>query len=135
VLAGYRFYESVFPDRPQPGLAVAVAAPLFLMFGLALAILSFFMFRKLLKPPTPDADHYAITNTRLLALDHAGALVDEMPGAEIAGAIFDNDRRPSELHVIRSGEDQRMFFIEHLPDLPAVKARIQQQFPAPEETT
>jgi len=132
VLAGYRFYEAVFAGTGQANLTSAVAAPLFFVFGIALAILSFFLFRKLNLAP-PGADHYAITSRRLLALSGAGAIFDEMPGADIAGVIFDSDRKPTELHVLRRNSEDKLFFIEHLPDLRAVKARIQQQFPIAEE--
>jgi hypothetical protein len=128
VFAGYRFYEAAFLGQGQPDLSAAVAAPLFLAFGAALAVLCFFMIRKL-KLPLPDADHYAATSLRLLAVDGKGKLVDEMTGADIAGAVFDNDRRPTELHIIPRDGDERMFFIEHIENLPAVRARIIDIFP------
>jgi hypothetical protein len=129
-LAGYRFYETVFQHiQAQAGILAAVLAPLYAAFALTLAVLAAFMIRKLLNPPAPDADHYAATGQRLLALDGQGKLVDEMAGANIAGAVFDNDSRPRELHIIPRDGDARMFFIEHIDNLPAVRARIAEIFP------
>ena len=122
----YRFYEATFHQQDPSNLSSAVAGPLYLAFGVALGILSFFLFRKLKLPP-PDADHYAITSERLLAADAAGKLVDQMPGAEIEGFIFD-ERSPNEMHVMRRGHDD-MFFIEHLTDLRAFRTRIRDAFP------
>jgi hypothetical protein len=128
LVAGYRLYETLVTRSSQAELAAAAIIPLYVAFGLTAACLCIFLLLRL-KPEPAHADHYAATNLRLLALDPAGQLADQIAGADIGGAVFDRREPPRVLHIYGREPDIAPFFIEDLPDLRLVRARIADIFP------
>jgi hypothetical protein len=133
VLLTARFLETIVPGSapPYPGLnlGAAVAAPLYFAFALAMAALALWGIRRL-NPKAPAATHFAATSQRLLALDAAGAVVDEMPAAEFHGVIAGGRRKTPDLYVLRKNDDkeERVFAIEHIEKPLEAKAVIEQTF-------
>ncbi len=132
IFSGYRFYEAVFTGTGQPDLSAAVAAPLFFALAAALGAASAFLFARLGIAPPPER-HYAATNLRLMSAGADGQLSDEIAAADIAGAMFDNDRKPASILVLRRNDDasETSFCIEYVDDLAAVRTMINATFPEP----
>jgi hypothetical protein len=128
LIAAYRLFETLTNSASQAELAAAAIIPLYVAFGLTAACLCVFLLLRL-KPEPAHADHYAATNLRLLALDPAGQLADQIAGADIGGAVFDKREPPRVLHIYGRDETIAPFFIEDLPDLRTVRARIAEIFP------
>jgi hypothetical protein len=128
LVAGYRLYETLVTRTSGAELAAAAIIPLYVAFGLTAACLCVFLLLRL-KPEAAHADHYAATNLRLLALDQSGKIADEIAGADIGGAVFDKREPPRVLHIYGRDDAIAPFFIEHLPDLRTVRARIAEIFP------
>ena len=89
---------------PGPSMTPNVMlAPMYFAFATAIAIVAVSQLFKLARPRRPDAARYAATTTRLVALAPDGALLREMPAAEI-GEIMVGGSRP-DLVVLRRDED------------------------------
>ena len=134
ILLGARFVESLALNAIQPTM-LAAFTPLYLVFALAMAALALWGVRRALENP-PAAAHFAITAQRLIALDDAGALIDEMPGAEIDGVIAGGRRRTPDVYVLRKDDpkEERVFAMEHLDRPLEAKAIIEETF-QPEPAT
>ncbi len=128
-LAGYRFYEVLAHDG-APNIASGFAAPLYVAFAIAMGVAAI-MFAwgfMALGSPYLENESYAATNLRLLAADDEGRLVDEVAGADIAGADLGEGKRPTHLFIQRASAG-RAFVMSHIEDAGAVKALIQTTFP------
>ena len=134
-----RFVESLLIVTAQPSM-LAAFTPLYIVFALAMLALALWGFRRAAEKP-PAAQHYAATQTRLLALDQAGALITQMPGAEIDSVIASGRRRTPDVYVLRKDDpkEEHVFAIEHIDRPLDAKAIIEETFlPTPErepETT
>jgi len=130
VLLTARFLETIFPGHSTPNLGAAIAAPLYFAFALAMAALALWGIRKL-NPKPPAAVRFAVTDARLIALDAAGAVVDQMPAAEVSGVIAGGRHKTPDVYVLRKGDpkEERVFAIEHIDNPLEAKAIIEQQFP------
>jgi hypothetical protein len=125
---GYKLYETFFPGHTQPNLAAGVAAPLYAALALTFAAVFIAQLTRL-NPKLSAAIRYAATSTRLIALDAAGAIVDQVDVQEIAGLILGGRRSAPDLFVLRSHDDMnvRAFSIEHI-DMPfEAKTIIEQE--------
>lgn len=133
-LLAIRFFETIFPVHPIPSLGAAVAAPLYAAFAIALAALALWGLRNL-NPKPPAASHFAVTDQRLISLNMAGAVVDEIAGPEIDGVVVGGRRRTPDLYILRKDDEKeaRVFAIEHIERPLEAKAIIEEQFlePAP----
>jgi len=79
------FLGSIAPrDTVNPD---AMLAPIYFAFALAIAVLATSQLFKLANPRKPDAVHYAATNLRMIALDITGAVIAEMPAADIGDVV------------------------------------------------
>lgn len=135
IMLGARFVESLAMNAIQPSM-LAAFTPLYLVFALAMAALALWGVRRALEKP-PAAAHFAITAQRLIALNDAGAIIDQMPGAEIDGVIAGARRRTPDVYVLRKDDpkEERVFAMEHLDRPLEAKAIIEETFPAPEPVT
>lgn len=138
LMLGARFVESLAMNAIQPSM-LAAFTPLYLVFALAMAALALWGLRRALESP-PAAAHFAITGQRLIALNDAGAIIDQMPGAEIDGVIAGGRRRTPDVYVLRKDDpkEERVFAMEHLDRPLEAKAMIEetfQQAPEPEPAT
>lgn len=133
VMLAARFAESLFLVTSAPSM-LAAFTPLFLIFAITMAILALSAFRKMARPG-PAAAHFAATDTRLIALNASGAVIDEMPKAEADSVIAGGRRRTPDLYVLRKDDPQekRVFAIEHIDRPLDAKAIIEEAYlPAPE---
>ena len=137
ILLAARFAEALFITTAQPSL-LAAFTPLFLIFALAMAVLALSSFRKMWRP-SPPAAHFAATDTRLIALDARGAIIDELPKAEVAGVVAGGRQRTPDIYVLRKDDpdEKRVFAIEHIERPFEAKAMIEDAYlpPPPEEST
>ncbi len=128
-----RFVESLLINAAQPSM-LAAFMPLYLVFALAMLALALWGFRRMAEK-SPSAQHYAATQTRLLALDTAGALFAQMPGADIEQVIASGRRRTPDVYVLRKDDprEEHVFAIEHIERPLDAKAVIEDTFlpPAP----
>ncbi len=134
VLLAARFTESLLVTTAQPSL-LAAFTPLFLIFALAMAVLAVSSFRKMWRPP-PRAMHFAATDTRLIALDASGAIIDEMPKAEVDSVVAGGRQRTPDIYVLRKDDpdEKRVFAIEHIEKPLGAKAIIEDAYlPEPPE--
>ncbi len=131
LLLGIRFVDSLLIVTAEPSL-LAAFTPLYLVFALAMLALSLWAFRRMGEKLSP-ATHFAITAQRLIALDRDGALVDEMPAADVDGVIAGGRRRTPDVYVLRRDDPQeeRVFAMEHLDRPLEAKAVIEETFPQP----
>jgi hypothetical protein len=125
---GYKLYESIFPGHSQPNLAAGVAAPLYAALALTFAAVFLAQLTRL-NPKLSTAIRYAATSTRLIALDAAGAIVDQIDVQEIAGLILGGRRSAPDLFVLRSHDDLNVhaFSIEHIDEPFEAKAIIEEK--------
>jgi hypothetical protein len=129
IALGYRFAEAAFSWSNQPDLSSAVAAPMYVVFALALAVLAVFSVLRVVRAP-PQPVLYAATSQRLLAIDAAGRLTAEIAGADIAGV--ERMDRPNRTHLLvtaRTGAEPSAFSINNIDNAAAVAAMIQTTFP------
>jgi hypothetical protein len=126
-----RFLESVLINAAQPSM-LAAFMPLYIVFALAMLALALWGFRRMAEK-SPAAQHYGATQTRLLALDHAGALLAHMPGAEIDSVIAAGRRRTPDIYVLRKDDpkEEHVFAIEHIDRPLDAKAVIEETFLPP----
>lgn len=131
-----RFVESLIIVTAQPSM-LAAFTPLYVVFALAMLALSLWGFRRMTAKP-PAAQHYAATQSRLIALDAAGALITEMPATDIDSVIASGRRATPDVYVLRKDDphEDHVFPIEHIDRPLEAKAIIEETFlPAPEEAT
>jgi hypothetical protein len=128
VLLAARFTESLFLATAAPSM-LAAFTPLYLVFALTMAVLAFGSFRKMMRPG-PTAAHFAATEARLLALDASGALIDELPKAEVDSVIAGGRRRTPDIYVLRKDDpdEKRVFAIEHIDRPIEAKAMIEDAY-------
>ncbi len=128
-LLGIRFAESVLINAIQPSM-LAAFTPLYLVFALAILALAVWGFRGMLRSG-PAATHFALTSIRLIALDKAGVVVAEMPGADIDGVIAGGRRKTPDVYVLRRDDpkEDHVFALEHLDRPLEAKAMIEETFP------
>lgn len=128
LLLGVRFVESVLIISAAPSLLAAVT-PLYLVFALAMGALALWGFRRMRAEP-PAAMHFAATDSRLIALDAAGAVVDQMPRAEIDTVIAGGRRKTPDIYVLRKHDpkEERVFAIEHIDRPFEAKAIIEETY-------
>ena len=132
LLLGIRFVDSLMIVTAEPSL-LAAFTPLYLVFAVAMFALALWGFRRMaVKPPT--AMHFAVTQRRLIALDKAGAIVDELPGADVEGVIAGGRRNTPDVYVLRRDDpkEERVFAMEHLDRPLEAKAIIEETFQQPE---
>ena len=125
---GWKLYETFLPGQ-QPSLGAAVAMPLY--GALALTFLVVFLAQLgRLTPKLTRAVRYAATDTRLLAADAKGAVVDQIDVQEIAGVILGGRRSAPDIFVLRTHDDLnvRTFAIEHIDQALEAKALIEDHF-------
>lgn len=132
LLLGVRFVDSLMIVTAEPSL-LAVFTPLYLVFSLAMFALALWGFRRMGGNP-PGPAHFAVTQHRLIALDAAGAVVDELPGADVGGVIAGGRRRTPDVYVLRRDDpkEERVFAMEHLDRPLEAKAVIEETFPQSE---
>ena len=130
LMLGARFVESLAINAIQPTM-LAAFTPLYLVFALAMLALALWGVRRALES-LPAAAHFAITAQRLIALDMAGAIIDQMPGAEVDGVIAGGRRRTPDVYVLRKDDpkEERAFAMEFLDRPLEAKAIIEETFPA-----
>lgn len=135
LLLGVRFVDSLMIVTAEPSL-LAVFTPLYLVFSLAMFALALWGFRRMRGNP-PGPAHFAVTQRRLIALDAAGAIVDELPGADVDGVIAGGRRRTPDVYVLRRDDpkEERVFAMEHLERPLEAKAIIEETFPAAADDT
>lgn len=138
ILLAARFTEAMFVTSATPSM-LAAFTPLYLVFALTMAVLAFGSFRKM-TIPGPTALHYAATDARLLALDASGAIIDELPKAEVEAVIAGGRRRTPDIYVLRKDDpdEKRVFAIEHIDRPLDAKAQIEDAYlppPSPESDT
>ena len=109
--------------------------PLFLVFALTMAALALWGFRRM-GARGATTTHFAATDSRLIALDAAGAIIDQMPGAEVADVVAAGRRRTPDIYVLRKDDpkEERVFSIEHIDRPLEAKAIIEETYipPAPD---
>jgi hypothetical protein len=130
LLLGVRFIDSLMIVTAEPSL-LAVFTPLYLVFAIAMFALALWGFRRMRGNP-PGPTHFAVTQHRLIALNASGALVDEMPGADVNGVIAGGRRRTPDVYVLRRDDpkEERVFAMEHLDRPLEAKAIIEETFPS-----
>lgn len=136
LMLSLRFVESIAINAAQASM-LAAFTPLYIVFALAMFALSLWGFRKMLQK-LPAAAHFAVTSQRLIALDGSGAIVGQLPGAEIETVIAGGRRRTPDVYVLRRDDpkEERAFAMEFLERPLEAKAIIEETFPieaAPEE--
>ena len=133
VMLAARFAESMILVSAAPSM-LAAFTPLFLVFAITMAVLAFSAFRKMARP-SPTAMHFAATDTRLIALDTAGAVIDEMPKSEADSVIAGGRRRTPDIYVLRKNDpkEERVFAIEHIDRPLEAKAVIEDAYLPPED--
>lgn len=136
LMLSLRFVESIAINAAQASM-LAAFTPLYIVFALAMFALSLWGFRKMLQK-LPAAAHFAVTSQRLIALDDSGAIVGQLPGAEIETVIAGGRRRTPDVYVLRRDDpkEERAFAMEFLERPLEAKAIIEETFPieaAPEE--
>jgi hypothetical protein len=132
LLLGIRFIDSLMIVTAQPSL-LAAFTPLYLVFAVAMFALALWGFRRMAAKP-PAAMHFAVTQRRLIALDAAGAIIDELPGTDVDGVIAGGRRNTPDVYVLRRDDpkEERVFAMEHLARPLEAKAIIEETFPQPE---
>ena len=132
LLLGIRFVDSLMIVTAEPSL-LAAFTPLYLVFAVAMFALALWGFRRMAVKP-PAAMHFAVTQRRLIALDKTGAIVDELPGADVEGVIAGGRRNTPDVYVLRRDDpkEERVFAMEHLDRPLEAKAIIEETFPQPE---
>ena len=128
ILLAARFTEAMLVTSAAPSM-LAAFTPLYLVFALTMAVLAFGSFRKM-AIPAPAALHFAATDTRLLALNAAGAIIDELPKAEVETVIAGGRRRTPDIYVLRKDDpdEKRVFSIEHIDRPLDAKAQIEDAY-------
>lgn len=128
-----RFVESAFLASSAPSM-LAAFTPLYLVFALTMAALAFASFRRMMRPG-PVTMHFAATDQRLIGLNAAGALIDEMPGAQVDNVVAGGRRRTPDIYVLRKDDPQekRVFAIEHIDRPLEAKAIIEEAYLPPPE--
>lgn len=136
LLLGVRFIDSLIIVTATPSM-LAAFTPLFLVFALTMAALALWGFRRMATPP-PAATHFAATDTRLIALDASGAVIDQMPAADIDTVVAAGRRRTPDVYVLRKEDpkEEHVFAIEHITRPLEAKAIIEETYlpePPPKE--
>lgn len=128
LLLGVRFIDSLIIVTATPSI-LAAFTPLFLVFALTMAALALWGFRRMATRP-PVATHFAATDARLIALDASGAIIDQMPGAEIDNVVAAGRRRTPDVYVLRKDDpkEEHVFAIEHINRPLEAKALIEETF-------
>jgi hypothetical protein len=128
IFLGLRFLESV-GAYATANIGASIITPLYGAFALAMAVLAAGMFARLGARPQA-ARHYAVTRARLLALDASGAIVDEMPGADVDGVIAGGRPQTPDIYVLRKDDpkEDRVFALEHIARPLDAKAIIEETF-------
>jgi hypothetical protein len=126
IALGVRFAESLLIVTAQPSM-LAVFTPLYIVFALAMGALALWGLRRMGDRP-PVAIHYALTGSRLLALDAGGAIVSQMQGADVAGVIAGGRRKTPDVYVLRKDDpkEDHAFAIEHVERPLEAKAIIEE---------
>jgi hypothetical protein len=132
VLAGafaYKLYSEVFPAGVGPTLSSGIAAPLYAALALTLAIVAIAQFGRIGRKAAPGR-RYAMTSTRLIAINPAGRIIDQVDSLEIAGVVVGGPRNAPDLYVLRTHDDTnvRAFALEKLDQPLEAKALIEQEF-------
>ena len=136
VMLAARFAESLTQATTTPTLLAALT-PLYLVFALTMGALALWGFRKMSVRP-PAAIHFAATNARLISLDASGAIVDQLPKAQVDGVIAGGRRRTPDVYVLSKDDpdEKRVFAIEHIDRPLEAKAMIEDAYlPPPEDST
>jgi hypothetical protein len=112
---GYKLYELIVVGNAQPNLSIAIGGPLYGLIALAFAAVAFAQIARLFRKP-PPAFRYAATTTRLIALNAAGRIVDQVDVQDVAGLILGGRRRTPDLYALRKHDDTnvRAFAIERI---------------------
>lgn len=131
ILLGVRFFESVGAYATHD-IAASLLVPLYGVFALAMAALSFGFFTRIAVKP-PAATHFAATNQRLLSLSPAGAIADELSAGDIDSVIAGGRPAAPDIYVLRKDDpnDRRAFAIEHIDKPLEAKAIIEEIFLEP----
>lgn len=131
ILLGVRFFESVTAYATHD-IAASLLVPLYGVFALAMAALSYGSFSRLAVKP-PAAMHFAATNQRLISLSPAGSIADELPAAEIDSVIAGGRPSAPDIYVLRRDDpnDRHAFAIEHIDRPLEAKAIIEESFLEP----
>ena len=131
----WKLYESLFIHNATANLGTAVGAPLYAALAITFAVVFAAQLGRL-NPKLSASVRYAATSTRLIALDAAGAVVDEVDAHDMAGLILGGRSSAPDLFVLRKHDDTnvRAFAIEHIETPLEAKAIIEDHFleePAP----
>lgn len=131
ILLAVRFFESVGAYATHD-IAASLLVPLYGVFALAMAALSFGFFSRIAVKP-PAATHFAATNQRLISLSPAGAIADELSAAEIESVIAGGRPAAPDIYVLRRDDpnDRHAFAIEHIDRPLEAKAIIEETFLEP----
>lgn len=131
VFLGLRFLESV-GGYATANMGASLVTPLYGAFALAMAVLAIGSFARLGARPQA-AHHFAATSSRLLALDASGAVVNEMPGADIDGVIAGGRPQTPDIYVLRKDDpkEAHVFALEHIDRPLEAKAIIEESFAPP----
>ncbi|HVY90662.1 MAG TPA: hypothetical protein VG942_17480 [Hyphomonadaceae bacterium] len=126
---GWKLYESAFPDGGGFTMAAGFAIPLYFVLALTFLAVAVGQVQRIARKAPPPRQ-YALTDHRLIALDAAGKLVDQVDRQEIAGLILGGRRAAPDLFVLRNHDDTnvRAFSIEHIDKPVEAKAIIEQTF-------
>lgn len=126
-----RFATAISPSPAGPTLGIAMV-PLYFVFALTMGALALWGVRKAAARP-PAATHFAATAQRLIALDASGAVVDEMPAAEVDSVIAGGRNRTPDIYVLRKDDprEERAFAIEHIERPLDAKSAIEHTFLEP----
>jgi hypothetical protein len=120
---------SSFHFLPVIELSGLAMAPLYLAFCLTCAVVAIAQVSRF-SLPRPAAALFAVTSDRLIALGTDGALVDEMPGAEVDGVLAGGRSKTPDIYVLRKDDEkeERVFAIEYIERPLEAKAVIEGQF-------
>jgi hypothetical protein len=123
-----RFFESLSAYATND-IAASLLAPLYGVFALAMAALSYGCFSRMAVKP-PAATHFAATNLRLIALSPAGAIASELAAADIDSVLAGGRASAPDIYVLRKDDpgDRNAFAIEHLDQPMEAKAVIEETF-------
>ena len=131
ILLAVRFFESVTAYATND-IAASLLVPLYGVFALAMAALSYGSFARLAVKP-PAATHFAATNPRLISLSAAGTIADELPADDIDSVIAGGRTAAPDIYVLRRDDpnDRRAFAIENIDKPLEAKAIIEETFLEP----
>jgi hypothetical protein len=131
---GWKLYDTSFQNGVFT-MAAGFAIPLYAALALTFVAVAIGQIQRIAhKPPAPRS--YGMTNHRLIALNAAGKVIDQVDSQEIAGVIVGGRRTAPDLFVLRSHDDTnvRAFTIEHIDKPLEAKAMIEEQFLEHSET-